>query len=132
MMRCSALAAQFTLCHDILKGILRRAVHRAGMATALEQPVCRLPGLTARAGTSDKGSAIRPGAQGGILLSLPQGISITYISVIHPLSIKIISWALPRLEPRHSTVTSGRGRPMREWSRMAKASYPSLWRRTVA
>jgi hypothetical protein len=30
-MRCSALAAQFTLRHDILKGILCGAVHRAGL-----------------------------------------------------------------------------------------------------
>jgi hypothetical protein len=31
-MRCSALAPQLTMRHDILKGILRHAVHRAGYA----------------------------------------------------------------------------------------------------
>jgi hypothetical protein len=89
-MRCSALAAQFTLLHDILKGILRRAVHRAGIVSALEPPLCRLPSLAARAGTSANSSAVCPEAQGDILLALPQGISITDISVIHPLSINII------------------------------------------
>jgi hypothetical protein len=36
--RCSTLASQLTLRHDILKGILRLAVHWAGMASALESP----------------------------------------------------------------------------------------------
>jgi hypothetical protein len=35
-MRCSSLAALTTLRNDILKGILRRAVHRAGIASTLE------------------------------------------------------------------------------------------------
>jgi hypothetical protein len=40
-MRCSALAQQLTLRHDILKGILRRAVHRAStLEPALRR--CRL------------------------------------------------------------------------------------------
>jgi hypothetical protein len=38
--RCPALAAQLTLHHDILKGMLRRAVHRAGIASALEPAFC--------------------------------------------------------------------------------------------
>jgi hypothetical protein len=80
-MRCSALAAHFTLRHDILKGILRRAVHWAGIASTLEPPLRRQPGLAAGAGTS-AGSAIRPEARGDILLALLQGISITDISVI--------------------------------------------------
>jgi hypothetical protein len=90
-MRCSALAAHFTLRHDILKGILRRALHRAGIASTLEPPLRRLPGLAAGAGTSAEGLAICPEARGDILLALPQGISITDISVIHPLSLNIIS-----------------------------------------
>jgi hypothetical protein len=45
-MRRSALAAQTTLRHDILRGILRRAVHRAGIASTLEPALRRLPGLT--------------------------------------------------------------------------------------
>jgi hypothetical protein len=92
-MRCSALAAHFTLRHDILKGILRRAVHRAGIASTLEPTLRQLPGLPAGAGTSAEGSAIRPEAREDILLALPQGISITDISVIHPLSLNIISRA---------------------------------------
>jgi hypothetical protein len=58
-MRCSALDAQVTLRHGILKGILRCAVHRAGTASALEPPLCRLPGLSAGSGTAPDGSATR-------------------------------------------------------------------------
>jgi hypothetical protein len=90
---CSALAAQFTQRHDILKGILFRAVHKSGFASAIEPPLRRLPGLAAGAGTSAHGSAIRPKARGDILLALSQGIFITDISVIHPLSLNIISRA---------------------------------------
>jgi hypothetical protein len=92
-MRCPALAAQLTLRHDILKGILRRAVHRAGIASALEPPLRRLPGLAAGAGTSPDGSPIRPEARGDILMAMPQGISIIDVSVIHPLSINTLSAA---------------------------------------
>jgi hypothetical protein len=92
-MRCSALAAHFTLRHDILKGILRRAVYWAGIASTLEPHLRRLPGLAVGAGTSADGSAIRPEARGDILMALPQGISIADISVIHPLSLNIISRA---------------------------------------
>jgi hypothetical protein len=87
------LAAHFTLRHDILKGILRRAVHRAGIASTLEPPLRRLPGLTTGAGASADGSAIRPEARGDIFMTLPQGISIADISVIHPLSLNTISRA---------------------------------------
>jgi hypothetical protein len=90
-MRCSALAAHFMLRHDILKGILRRTVHRAGIASTLEPPLRRLPGLAAGAGTSADGSATRPEARGDILTALPQGISIADISVIHPLSLYVAS-----------------------------------------
>jgi hypothetical protein len=58
-MRCPALAAQGRLCHDILKGILRCVVHRAGIASALEPPLRRLPGLSAGSGTAPDGSATR-------------------------------------------------------------------------
>jgi hypothetical protein len=92
-MRCSPLAAHFTLRHDNLKGILRRAVHGAAIASTLEPPLRQLPGLPAGAGTSADGSAFRPEARGDILMALPQGISIADISVIHPLSLNIISRA---------------------------------------
>jgi hypothetical protein len=92
-MRCSALAAHFTLRHYILKEILRRAVHRAGIASTLEPPLRRLPGLAAGAGTSADGSATHPEARGDILMALPQGIFIADISVIHPLSLNVVSLA---------------------------------------
>jgi hypothetical protein len=58
-MRCSALAPQLTLLPDILKGILRRAVQRAGIASSLEPALRRLPGLAAGAGASTDGSPVR-------------------------------------------------------------------------
>jgi hypothetical protein len=88
-MRCSALAAQFSLRHGILKEILCRAVHRAGIASTLEPPLRRLPSLAACAGTSADGSAIHPEDRGDFLMALPQGIFITDISGIHPLSMNI-------------------------------------------
>jgi hypothetical protein len=90
-MRCSALAAQTTLRHDILKGILRRAVHRAGIASTLEPPLRRLPGLLAGPGAAPDGTPLRPEARGDILLAMPQGIAIADVSVIHPLSLNTLS-----------------------------------------
>jgi hypothetical protein len=68
-------------------------VHRAGIAHALEPPLCWHPGLAAGAGTFVDGSAIRHEAWGGILMALPQGISIPDMSVIHPLSMSTFSQA---------------------------------------
>jgi hypothetical protein len=92
-MRCRALAAQLTMRHDILKGILCRAVHRAGIASALEPPLRRLPGLEAGSGTAADGSATRVEARGHILMVLPQGIAIADISVVHPLSTHLLQRA---------------------------------------
>ena len=64
-MRCPALAGHSTLRHDILKGILRRAVHRAGVASALEPPLRRLPGLAAGVGAAPDGTALRNRGSGG-------------------------------------------------------------------
>jgi hypothetical protein len=89
-MRCPSLAAHTTLRHDILKGILRRVVHRAGIAFTQEPTLSRLPGLARGAGISASGASIRVGARGDILLALPGGITIADISVIHPLSINTL------------------------------------------
>jgi hypothetical protein len=92
-MRCSALAQQFTLCHDILKGILRRAMHRAGIASTLKPALRRPPGLAAGAGTSADGSPIRVEARDDVLLAMPQGIAIADVSIIHPTSLNTLSRA---------------------------------------
>jgi hypothetical protein len=62
-----------------------------GIASALEPPLCRLPGLTNGPGTSAEGPPSRPGAQGEILLALPQDISIADVFVIQPLFINSLS-----------------------------------------
>jgi hypothetical protein len=76
--------------HDILRGILRHAVHRTGIASTLEPPLRRLPALAEDASTSAYGASIRVEARGDILLALPQGITIADVSIIRPLSINTL------------------------------------------
>jgi hypothetical protein len=89
-MRCLALAAQVRL---RLKGILRCAVHRAGIASAIKPPLHHPPGLTAGSGTAPDGSATSAEASEDIFMVLPQGISIAEASVVQPLSINTLSLA---------------------------------------
>jgi hypothetical protein len=93
-MRCPALAAQTTLRHDILKGILLRVVHQAGIASSLERTPCRLQVLEQGDGLSREGHSIRVGAWGDILLALRQVITVTDIPSVHPLSINTLSAAV--------------------------------------
>jgi hypothetical protein len=93
---------------------VRRAVHRAGIASALEPALRRLPGLAKGASTPADGSAIGVQAPGDILLLLSQGISITDVSVIHP----VILNALP-----HASATAGEAaaqRDQQKWTAYAR------------
>jgi hypothetical protein len=92
-MRCPSVAAHATLRHDILKGILRRVVHRAGIASTQELALRRLPGLAEDAGTSATGASTRVKARGDSLLALPRGITIVDISITHPLAINTLAAA---------------------------------------
>jgi hypothetical protein len=69
-------------------------VHRAGIASLLEPALCHLPGLEEGAGSSREGHSIRVGALEDNLLALGQVITVTDISVIHPLSINTLSAAV--------------------------------------
>jgi hypothetical protein len=89
-MWCWSFAAHTTSRHDILKGILRRVVHRAGIASTQELALRGLPELTGGAGTSPSGASTWVEARGDILLILPRGITIADISFIHPLSINTL------------------------------------------
>jgi hypothetical protein len=89
-MLCPSLAAHTTLRHDILQGILRRVVHREGIASTQEPTLSRLPGLARGAGISASGASTRVEGRGDILLALPGGITIADISVIHPVSINTL------------------------------------------
>jgi hypothetical protein len=102
-MRCSSLAALTTLRHDILKGILRRAVQRAGIASTLEPPLRRLPCLAEGASTSADGAIIGVEARGDILLALPQGITIADVSIIHSLSINTLPAAAATAGPAEAS-----------------------------
>jgi hypothetical protein len=44
---CSSVQGKATMRNDILKGILRRAIHRAGVASTLEPTLRKLPGCEA-------------------------------------------------------------------------------------
>jgi hypothetical protein len=71
-MPCPTLAAQTTLHHDILKGILSRIMHRAGIASTLEPPVRHLPSFADDSGTYADGSGIRVEVREEILLAFPK------------------------------------------------------------
>jgi hypothetical protein len=92
-MRCTSVSAHTTLCHDILKGILRRVVLRAGIAFTQEPAVRRLPGLAEGAGTSATGASTHIEAREDILLALPGGITIGDITITHPLAIDTLAAA---------------------------------------
>jgi hypothetical protein len=107
---------------------LRRVVQRTGIASALEPPLRRLLGLADGAGIAADGFFLRPRASGGILTALPRGITISKLSVIHPLSINTLPRSQPGRQPL--TGTSKRGRHTQEWSPTATALSRSSWRPT--
>lgn len=78
--------------HYILNRMLPRAVHEAGIASALEAPLGHLPGLAAGSGATVDGSSKCVEARKGILMDLPQDISIMDVSVAHPFSLNILPW----------------------------------------
>jgi hypothetical protein len=126
-MRCSALSSQLTLRHDILKGILRRAVHRAGIASTLEPALRRLPGLAAGAALprSDPPSESRLVATSSS--PCPKASpSRTFPSSTPPPSTPFPALLLQQGQQPH--IGTGRNkRPMPERSPMATALYPSGW-----
>jgi hypothetical protein len=118
-LRCSALAAQTTLRHHLFKGILRRAVQQAGIASPLEPTLRHLPGLTACAALLQMAWLSVLGL--GVTSSLPcrpaslSPMSRSYDASTLPLSI---SSQLPRphQEQRWHVGTSKCGWRMGEWS----------------
>jgi hypothetical protein len=82
------------MCHDILKGILRRIEHHAGVASLLEPLLRWLPGLqdgvaTARGG--DMGD--RVGALEDILMVLLSALTIVDVLGVYPPSANTLSAA---------------------------------------
>jgi hypothetical protein len=130
-MRCSALSSQLTLRHDFLKGILRRAVHWAGIASTLEPAFRHLPGLAAGAGTSADGSPIRVEADGDVLLTMPQGIAIADVSIIHPTSLNTLSRAAytagVAASHRDRAETNGQCQSGAQWLQLCTLLGGVLW-----
>jgi hypothetical protein len=81
----------------------------ADIASALDPPLRRFPGLADGAGSAADGSPLRPEARGDILMVLPCGITISDISVIHPLSIN----TLPRAATTAGAAASHRDQQKR-------------------
>jgi hypothetical protein len=70
-MVCTSVRGQLTMRHDLLKGIVRRVFHRAGVASTMEPTLCRLPGLQAGVTAPAGGGGItRLAGRGGVLLAL--------------------------------------------------------------
>jgi hypothetical protein len=59
------------------------AVHHAGVASALEPPRRRLPGLEAGA-TSTRDGVSHMGARGDVLVALDLGMTVVDVSVMQP------------------------------------------------
>jgi hypothetical protein len=90
-MRYPSLAAHTTWRHDILKGILCRVVHRAGIASTQEPALRRLSGHAEGAGNTATGASTWVEARGDILLALPGHITIADIPITHPSAINTLA-----------------------------------------
>jgi hypothetical protein len=79
-----------TMRHDILKGILCRAIHRAGVASTLEPTLHRLLCSEAEVciyGAMGGTEAAGLEAHGDILLALESGKSVVDVSITHPAAV---------------------------------------------
>jgi hypothetical protein len=74
--------------HGILKGILRRGIHRTGMASTLEPTLRRLPGLGLGA-CNRAAQTVAAGleARWDILLTLESGMSVVDVFITHPAGV---------------------------------------------
>jgi hypothetical protein len=77
-----------TLCHDTLKGILRRIIYRAGVASSLEPILRRLPSQAAGGAP-----AYDDGARGDILLVLRDAVTVADVADIHPQGVAALTAA---------------------------------------
>jgi Reverse transcriptase (RNA-dependent DNA polymerase) len=75
-MSCPSLSGVMTMRHNILLGVWRRIARRAGVASAAEPALQPLQRRALPRG--------RDGARGDILLALPDALTVTDVSVIHP------------------------------------------------
>jgi hypothetical protein len=114
--------------HDILKGTLRRVVHRAGSACAQEPTLCHLSGLIKGAGNAATGTSTCVEARGDILAALTDGITIADISVIHHLSIDTpFQQQQHQQEQQLPDAANMCEQRKQEWTQMAIRLCPSLW-----
>jgi hypothetical protein len=87
-MTCTSVQGKATMGHDILKGILRQAVHCAGVASTLKPSLCQLAGLEACAHNGAAGTvATGLEAQQNIMLASETGMSILDVTIAHPVGV---------------------------------------------
>jgi hypothetical protein len=112
---------EHTLRFDILSGILRRVVCRAGVASVPEPPLRRLPGLHRDATSGADGEVSHVGGRGDTLMALEAGMTVVDVSVIHPLSSTNLAAAAPTEQLRASETRRSAGDPT-AWSPTATPS----------
>jgi hypothetical protein len=87
-MVCISVQGQSSMRHNILKGIMRQIVHRAGVASTLELTLCCLPGLQAGVAAPAGGGDIgRLEGRGDVLMALDTGMVAVDVSVSHPAGV---------------------------------------------
>jgi hypothetical protein len=81
-MVCTSVQGQSTMRNELLKGIVRRIVRRAGVASTMEQTLRRLPGLQTGV-TALVGGGVITARRGDVLLALGVGMAIVDVSATH-------------------------------------------------
>jgi hypothetical protein len=92
---CTSVQGKATMRHDILKGILRRGIRRAGTASTLEPTLRRLPGLDPGAcNRAAQTVAVGLEARGDILLTFESGMSVVDVFITHPAGVANLAAAV--------------------------------------
>jgi hypothetical protein len=85
------VAPQYVTCkdlHNILKGILRSDIHRAGVASSLEPAICRLPSQATGGAPVCDGTV-----HGDIVLVLRDAVTVADMLVIQPQGVDTLTAA---------------------------------------
>jgi hypothetical protein len=127
-MTCPSEQGRATLRHDILQGISRHAITRAGVASTLEPTLRRLPRLDTGARDGAVGLATADlQARGDILLALDTDMAVAEVSVTHTGGVAVQAAAVAN----DGTAAKRRKGEKRQWyGRLEPNGYstPSRWR----
>jgi hypothetical protein len=116
--------------HDILKWILCRIAHRAGVASTLEPTLRRQPGLQAGVAAPAGGGDIgRLEGRGDVLIVLGTGIAIVDVSMTHPAGVANKAAAAASNGAAAAKRDVEKRRAYNRWSPTATLSRRFQWRR---